>query len=55
MKYYLAIKNLALRFNFNGEQIVPVSVQKMMKIQEYAYQMQKRMRKKVSLNNSAQF
>ena len=55
MKYYLSIKNLALRYNFNGEKIVPVSVEKMMKIQEYAYQMQKRMRKKSSLNNSAQF
>ena len=55
MKYYFAIKNMALRYNFNGEQIVPVSVEKMMKIQEYAYQMQKRMRKKISLNNSAHF
>ena len=55
IKYYLAVKNLALKFNFNGEQIVPVSVEKMMKIQEYAYQMQKRMRKKISLNNSSHF
>ena len=55
MKYYFAIKNMALKYNFNGEQIVPVSVEKMMKIQEYAYQMQKRMRKKISLNNSAHF
>ena len=53
IKYYLAVKNLALKFNFNGEQIVPVSVEKMMKVQEYAYQMQKRMRKKISLNNSS--
>ena len=55
IKYYFAIKNLALRYNFNGEKIVPVSVEKMMKIQEYAFQMQKRMRKRVSLNNSAHF
>ena len=55
IKYYLAVKNLALKFNFNGEQIVPVSVEKMMKIQEYAYQMQKKMRKKISLNNSSHF
>ena len=55
IKYYLWVKNLALRYNFNGEQIVPVSVEKMMKIQEYAYQMQKRMRRKISLNNSAHF
>ena len=55
IKYYFAIKNLALKYNFNGEKIVPVSVEKMMKIQEYAYQMQKRMRRKLSLNNSAHF
>ena len=55
IKYYFAIKNLALRYNFNGEKIVPVSVEKMMKIQEYAFQKQKRMRKRVSLNNSAHF
>ena len=55
IKYYLAIKNMALKFNFNGEQIVPVSVEKMMKIQEYAYQMQRRMKRKISLNNSAHF
>ena len=55
IKYYFAIKNLALKYNFNGEKIVPVSVEKMMKIQEYAYQMQKRMRRKVSLNNSSHF
>ena len=55
MKYYFAIKNLALKYNFNGEKIVPVSVEKMMKIQEYAYQMQKRIRRKISLNNSADF
>ena len=46
---------MALKFNFNGEQIVPVSVEKMMKIQEYAYQMQRRMKRKISLNNSAHF
>ena len=55
IKYYFAIKNLALKYNFNGEKIVSVPVEKMMKIQEYAYQMQKRMRRKVSLNNSAHF
>ena len=55
MKYYFAIKNLAFKYNFNGEKMVPVSVEKMMKIQEYAYQIQKKMRKKESLNNSAHF
>ena len=55
MKYYFSIKNLAFRYNFNGEKIVPVSVEKMMKIQEYAYQIQKKIRKKVSLNNSSHF
>jgi hypothetical protein len=55
MKYYFAIKNLALKYNFNGEKIIPVSVEKTMKIHEYANQMQKRMRRKTSLNNSAHF
>ena len=55
MKYYLEVKNLALKYNYNGEKIVPVSVEKMMKIQEYAYQMQKRLKKKDLLNNSAHF
>ena len=55
IKYYFAIKNLSLKYNFNGQKIVHVSVKKMMKLQEYAYQIQKRMRKKNLLNNSAHF
>ena len=55
MKYYFGIKNFALRYNFNGEKIVPTSVERMMKIQEYSYQMQKIIIIKISLNNSADF
>jgi hypothetical protein len=54
-KYFFIIKSIALKYNYNGSMLVPISVEKMMKIQEYAYIMQKKMRKKYSLNNSAQF
>lgn len=54
-KYFFIIKSIALKYNFNGMNLVPISVERMMKIQEYAYQMQKKMRKRYSLNNSAQF
>ena len=54
-KYFFIIKSIALKYNYNGTQLIPISVEKMMKIQEYAYLMQKKMRKKFSLNNSAQF
>ena len=51
-KYFFIIKSIALKYNFDGMHLVPISVERMMKIQEYAYQMQKRMRKRYSLNNS---
>ena len=54
-KYFFIIKSIALKYNYNGMNIVPISVEKMMKIQEYAYQMQKKVKKNYALNNSAQF
>ena len=41
-KYFFIIKSISLKYNYNGSQLVPISVQKMMKIQEYAYLMQKK-------------
>ena len=55
LKYFFIIKSIALKYNYNGVELVPISVERMMKIQEYAFQMQKRLRKKKSLNNSAHF
>ena len=54
-KYFFIIKSIALKYNYNGVEMVPISVERMMKIQEYAYQMQKRVRKKVNLSNSTKF
>ena len=54
-KYLLMIKSIALQYNYNGQEIVPVSVLKSMKYQEFTEILQNRMRKKVTLNNSAQF
>ena len=54
-KYLLMVKIIALKYNYNGKQIVPVSIIKNMKYQEFTETMQNRMRKKVTLNNSAQF
>ena len=54
-KYLLMIKTIALKYNFDGKQIIPVSVIKNMKYQEFTDALQNRMRKKVTLNNSAQF
>ena len=52
-KYFFIIKAIALKFNFDGLTLVPISITKMMKLQEYAYQNQKKLRKKyTSLNNS---
>ena len=49
------VKSIALQYNYNGQEIVPVSVIKSMKYQEFTEVLQNRMRKKVTLNNSAQF
>ena len=54
-KYLLMIKSIALQYNYNGQEIVPVSILKSMKYQEFTEILQNRMRKKVTLNNSAQF
>jgi hypothetical protein len=54
-KYFFIIKSIALKYNFDGINMVPVSVERMMRIQEHAYMVQKRFRKKYSYNNSAEF
>jgi hypothetical protein len=54
-KYFFIIKSIALKYNFDGANIVPVNMEKMMKIQESAYATQKKLRKKYSCNNSAEF
>ena len=54
-KYLLMIKTISLKYNYDGKQIIPVSIIKNMKYQEFTETMQNRMRKKVTLNNSAQF
>ena len=55
MKYYFAVKNMCLKYNFNGEKIVKINPEKIIRIQEYRYQLQKRMNKSLNLNNSASF
>ena len=55
MKYYFAVKNMCLKYNFNGEKIVKINPEKIIRIQEYRYQLQKRMNKTLNLNNSASF
>lgn len=54
-KYFFIIKSIALKYNFNGFILVPISVERMMKVQEYAYLAQKKFKKKYSCNNSAEF
>ena len=54
-KYFSIIKSIALKYNYNGVETMPISIERMMKIQEYTYQMQKRVRKKVNLSNSTKF
>ena len=54
-KYLMMVKIIALKYNYNGKQIIPVSIKKNLKYQEFTEAMQNRMRKKVTLNNSAQF
>ena len=51
-KYFFIIKSIALKYNFDGLSLVPISISKMMKLQEYAYQSQKKLRKRYALNNS---
>ena len=54
-KYFFIIKSIALKYNYNGVEMIPISVERMMKIQEYAYQMQKRVKKKINVSNSSSF
>ena len=54
-KYLMMIKIIALKYNYNGREIVKASIIKNLKYQEFNETMQNRMRKKVTLNNSAQF
>ena len=54
-RYLLIIKTISQTYNYDGRQIIPVSVIKNMKYQEFTEVMQNRMRRKVTLNNSAQF
>ena len=54
-KYFFIIKSIALKYNYNGVEMIPISVERMMKIQEYAYQMQKRVKKKINVSNSTNF
>ena len=53
--YLLMVKTIALQYNYNGKEIEQVSIIKNMKYQEFTEVLQNRMRKKVTLNNSAQF
>ena len=55
MEYYFSVKNMCLKYNFNGEKIVGIKPDKIIRIQEYRYQLQKRMSKTMNLNNSASF
>ena len=55
MKYYFSVKEMCLKYNYNGEKIVEIKPEKVIRIQEYRYQLQKRMNKTLSLNNSASF
>ena len=54
-KYLLMVKIIALKYSYNGKEIIPSSLKKNMKYQEFTQTIQNRMRKKVTLNNSAQF
>ena len=54
-KYLMMIKVIALKYTYNGREIVRASVIKNLKYQEFNETMQNRMRKKITLNNSAQF
>ena len=54
-EYLLMIKNLVLKYSYNGRNIIPISVEESLRLQSYTEEMQNRMRRKVTLNNSAQF
>ena len=54
-KYLMLIKIIAMKYSYNGREIVKASIIKNLKYREFNETMQNRMRKKVTLNNSAQF
>ena len=54
-KYLMLIKIIAMKYSYNGREIVKASIIKNLKFKEFNETMQNRMRKKVTLNNSAQF
>ena len=54
-KYFFILKSIALKYNFNGLTLVPISVERMMRLQEFAYQAQKKLQRKYGLAKSAQF
>ena len=54
-KYLMLIKIIAMKYSYNGREIVKASIIKNLKFKEFNEIMQNRMRKKVTLNNSAQF
>jgi len=54
-KYFFIVKSIALKYNFDGMTLVPISVERMMRLQEFAYHAQKKLRKKYGLPNSAKF
>ena len=35
MKYYFALKEMCLKFNYNGERIIGIKPDKIIRIQEY--------------------
>jgi hypothetical protein len=49
--YYFQIKSIALKLNYNGNSLVKIDVDKMIKIQEYAYFMQKKNQKNFKKEN----
>lgn len=54
-KYFFIIKSIALKYNFNGLKLIPISMERMMRLQEYAYQAQKKYKRRYGLTNSATF
>ena len=54
-KYFFIIKSIALRYNYNGLTLVPLPIERMMKLQEYAISKKKKYKKRHGWNNSTNF
>ena len=54
-KYLFIIKSFALRYNYNGLNLVTLPIKRMMKLQEYALIKQNKYKKKYEWNNSTIF